>query len=431
MLTAGGPYEGDAAEYLAKADRLLDDGAFDGDYRTPGYVLFVAALRLLPGSNGVAVEVAQHLIGVGVVAATVVVGARFFTLPAGIAAGLLAAVTPVMLGIEDAVLPDFLFGVALMAGAVVMARAASRPDARLEELIAAGAIFALAAYIKPAAVVAPAGIALGLLLSTRSLRRAVIGGGVVGITVALLVAPWVVRNQVHTGHATLSIQGGHTLFKRLFDIDNRPVPTDTAEGRKVEALQKRLVAERGPDAQLVFFVYDELRAEGLSEYEAISLQGRVAKRAIREAPLTYAGNTVGRVERALTDVNDFSREDLESEAGTSLAEGSGLRSAAVDLGVAVARVLSSVWWILSLNALAGLLLLLSPSRRVRAAAGIFLGLWLAISVATAASHGGLRRYSAQLAPLIWLFGAAGAAAVVAGIRATLERRRGTASESAR
>ena len=134
----------------------------------------------------------------------------------------------------------------------------------------------------------------------------------------------------------------------------------------------------------------------------------MAKRAIRVAPLAYAAGTVGHTVGLLFDVNRFSRADLsDSDVG-----GSGVLGLGRDVWFAVARVSSWVWFVLALGGLAMLFPLFARARRMRTAAAALFATWLVITVGTALAHGGLRRYAAQVAPAVWLLGAAGTAMLI-------------------
>ena len=133
----------------------------------------------------------------------------------------------------------------------------------------------------------------------------------------------------------------------------------------------------------------------------------------------------------LTDLESFTYKDAtggENSSGFDPNDRSAPVRAAIKLWFAIAKTLTEVWWLLSLHVLAGLLLLLSPYRRARVAAGVLAGLWASIALATALSHGGLRRYSAQMAPEAWLLGAAGAVLVAIALVGAVRAMRAEAVE---
>jgi dolichyl-phosphate-mannose-protein mannosyltransferase len=426
--SASASYSGDTAEYLRFADQLLD-GRFPTTYRMPGYPLFLAALGLLPGSRVAAIITAQHLIGVALVCLILVAGWHFLGRVSGIVAALLAALTPVMLGLEHTLEPDLLFGAIVFVGACAMAEALTRPAPSVRWLATAGVAFAAAAYVKPVGQVLPVAALLALAVSTRSVRVTLRGTCLVaGVTASLLI-PWVVRNEVAYGLPTLSDQGGQTLFKRMFDVDHARIPTSTADGRLIARIAVEKQA-REPRAELNDYAVGALRARGLSGHEAVTLEGRVARTAIAAEPLGYLAETGPHVWRALTDLNSFSYADLSGDENSSSlgpAHRSRLVAVAIDLWFWPVRVLATAWWILSLGALSALLVLALAQRSARAAAAALVAVWLVIALATAVTHGGHRRYSAQLAPEVWIVGSAGAAIVVQGLAARLRPRRGDRS----
>jgi 4-amino-4-deoxy-L-arabinose transferase-like glycosyltransferase len=200
-------YSGDTAEYMRFADQLLH-GRFSTTYRMPGYPLFFAALDFLPGPRAAAIVTTQHLLGVALVCLMLVAGWRFFGPVTGVVAALLAALTPVMLGLEHTMEPDFLFGAIVFVGACALAEAVRREHVSLRWLAVTGAMFAAACYVKPVGQVLPAAALLALAVSTRSVRATMRGTLVVAGVTAILLLPWVVRNELAHGDLTLSDQGG-------------------------------------------------------------------------------------------------------------------------------------------------------------------------------------------------------------------------------
>jgi hypothetical protein len=165
---------------------------------------------------------------------------------------------------------------------------------------------------------------------------------------------------------------------------------------------------------------------GLSGHEAVALEGRVARTVIGADPLGYVVDTGPLVWKALADINSFSYADLSGDENSSSLRPDQRRTlvaVALDLWFWPVRVLATAWWILSLSALSALLVLGLPQRGVRAAAAALIAVWLVIALATALSHGGHRRYSAQLGPEVWMVGSCGAAIVVEGLVARLRPRR--------
>lgn len=427
LIAVGGNvgWAGDTAEYMENAD-WIRAGEFHGTYRVPGYGAIIALLDVLPGSRELWIVAFQHLAGVVTIALLVYVAARLLGPVVAVLAGLLATLTPVWLGLEHTLQPDFLFGAFAISGAGLLALWLSEEGARRRLLVGAGACFAAAAYVKPVGQALLVAVPLAALLTTWDWRAALRATGVVWLVAFLLLAPWLVRNAAGHGELALSSQSGQTLTKRVFDIDGRPWP-DTPEGRKAA----RIDAQRArvePDAEKYHYLARALEAEGKTPEQAVAFSGTVARQAVKEAPLAYVWGTVEATVRYLTDVNRFSYDDLSSgENSSSLRPGT---ASPVQLGVAVwywtVRVAAWVWWVLALAGAAGLLLLRSPDRGTRAAIAAFTACWLAIALSTALSHGGLRRYSAQMAPAVWVVGSAGAVLVTRTLRRAVVREPGVA-----
>ena len=239
----GGPDDptGDTFVYLSFADDLWEGRGFDRaeQFYTPGYPALMAAVRPLPGSTEVTLAVLQHLLGAAVVAVIVLATWRWFGRVAAWSAGLLAAFTPLLVISEHFVLPDFVFGVLVLAGALLLAEACTRAPPPLALLALSGVTFGLAAWIKPAGqflLVAPP---LALLFATRSVRPALRGSAVVLLAMVLTVSPWLYRNLAEYDSPLMSNQGGLTLFNRAFEVDRLPFPEDS----EYAGLARRVRAE--------------------------------------------------------------------------------------------------------------------------------------------------------------------------------------------
>jgi hypothetical protein len=410
--------------FLQLSDALLRDGEFDNDYFTPGYPAFQAVLRALPGRAEDTITIAQHLLGIALVAAIVLVAWRWFGRATALLAGTLAAVTPILVVHEHTMLPDFLFGVAAFAGAVALAEGLVRDPPSTRLLVAAGALFALAAYMKPAGQFLLLAAPLAALLAGRGWRAAVRPAGIVTLVLVVAIAPWVIRNAATRDHVGMSRQDGQTLFNRVFELDRLPVPTDHEHGRLAEEV--RLRAESTPDARFHVEFTNALQYErGLRWEDAIQVLREMSWTAIRRHPVDYAEGTWRQLRYEVGHLDDFSRadelqEDLDRRAP-------GLVEGAVRETWSAARKLVDVWWLLSLNAAAGLLLLLTGPRKRRVPAGALFAVWLGLMLGTAMAHGGLWRYSVQVAPIAWILGSGGLVLIVSAVWERLRPRQAAAT----
>ncbi len=386
----------DSGEYLAYAAGLRGQGPALGDYRTPGYPLFVALADLLGASPERSVIVAQHLLGVLVAVAVVLVCRRFYGTLTALLAGSLTALSPAMAFSEHFVLPNFLFGVIVFFGALVLMNAVERGT--LRALLLAGAVLGLAAYVKPVGQFLVLAGLLPLALSTRSLRKTLAGSAAVAAGLVLVIAPWIVRNAVQFGSATLSTQGGQTLFNRAFERDRLPIPTDSPEGRLA-----RRVADGLPEGhRLNIDVLEAFIARGMTSQEALRAEGRLASQAIRANPGRFAIETWRNFRQMLRDPHD-----AEDRLRSQLSEAVGGRNRAFLARTwSAVSELTAIWWLLSVQTAASLLLLVFGTRRSRLLAGCFISVGVAVILGTVVGHGGNLLYALQLLPLQWVLGSA-------------------------
>jgi len=420
------PPHSDNGYYLYLADGLLDGEGFRGQhFWTPGYPAFLALLQLLPGRVEDATTITQHLLGAALTVAILAAGWRYFGKPAGVLAATFAAVTPVLVVHEHTILPDFLFGILLLVGAITLAEAVRRKPVDWRLLVATGVVFGAATWVKPAGQFLFAAAPLALLFATRNARRLLTGSAIVAVTLLVVITPWLVRNTVRFGYPSMSNQGGRTLFYRAFDVDRMPIPLDQRYGPFAETVRKRIAGR--PDEQLTYrFHYDLIDKRGLSEEEATRIARRLAIVAIRRHPSKYVKGTWREVKNSVADLTVPGGSRHESSE-VLLQELERTRppfpKAATKRVWDGARVLNSLWWLLSLHAAAGLLTLLIGTREARNAAAALWSVWIVMAVGTAMAHGALWRYSVQLAPITWILSSAGIVILVSSVWTRLASQR--------
>jgi 4-amino-4-deoxy-L-arabinose transferase-like glycosyltransferase len=415
----------DTLVYVDISDDLVSGRGFEGagNYRTGGYPLFLTLLRPLPGEIYDTTAVVQHVLGVLLVAAIVLVAWRYFGRATSLIAGGLAAISPLMIPVEHAVLPDFLFGVLIFAGTVCLSEAVRRAVPSTKLLVATGLLFGIAANVKPAgqALIVAAPLALGF--ATRDLRRTLKGTAVVSVALIATLLPWMARNAINYGSPEMSIQGRHALFLRVFDGDKLPIPTDTAEGRFAKRVYDRTY-ERGATNSYTT-VYEALKRSGRSSEEAIDIMAGLAWKAIRSDPGTYVRGTFANLQRHLSAIGatgttpsfDDSRQFADDRLATA---GTPLPRRLATFPWRLARIMTKAWWIASLNAYAALLLLFVRDVR-RNIAGAFLAVWLSIALATSFTNAVEPRFALQLGALVFIMASAGAVFVVDAVLGALRR----------
>jgi hypothetical protein len=274
---------------------------------------------------------------------------------------------------------------------------------------------AAATYVKPvghALLVAPV---VPLAFATRSLwsgfARTVM---VAGVALALTV-PWMIHNAVEHGSFSMSIQSGRTLFNRAFEDDRLPPPTDVAAGRQLQAWLKE-----NPDVRPSSGFHVALLRTGLSTAEADEVQRDLAITAIRRHPIKTARGVFSSVRAMYVDVAQGAGADPLND---QLAARRSLLPRRVTVaGLSVGEALRRAWLLLSLSGIAVILWFVLTDRRRRAAALCVASVWLSVALATAVLHGGQVRYSAALAPLVWLLGSLGVAAITGAIVAAVQSR---------
>jgi 4-amino-4-deoxy-L-arabinose transferase-like glycosyltransferase len=425
-----GPVDGrlapDSGVYVGTArDLLHGDGFQTGDeIRTPAYPILIALLSLLPGNDSDAVVIFQHLLGIVFTLGLVWAAWRFFGRGAAVATAIVAASSPVLVNNEGDVLPDFLFGVVIAAGAIALAHALHRDEPSSRWLAAAGALFGLAALVKPAGQALFLAALVPLLVDFRRPRRALRGAAIVLGCLLLAISPWLARNAIRYGDVRLSIQDGQAIWLRVFDWDKRAIPTETREDRFAKRLFDETVGKSpypAPTNTYQFVYADLVTKYGYSYRDAMALQGRVALRAIKAAPGPYLTGTY-HIAKQLTW---FTHELYPARIGINekvvaadpiLPRTPSLK--VFDLAQRVVRL----WWLLSLGLFSVLLLPLVGPRRQRVAAISLIVAWFAVTLATALSTWPDPRYAAQNVPLLWVLGSAGVALVVGALAERLRAR---------
>jgi hypothetical protein len=274
-------------------------------------------------------------------------------------------------------------------------------------LVALGVLIAAATYVKPVGhslILAPI---VPLALATRSLRQTVIGAGIVAGIVVVATVPWMARNAAQYGSFTMSAQTGSTLFARVFEHDGLPVPLDRPYGRQLQDLMRQ-----HPDVRPSSGFHDVLRGLGLGATEANGVQRDLALTAFERDPVTVAGGVVDSVAAAYTNVAGDDGHGREVMDTIVEERESAIPSQLTALGLGIGEGLRGLWFLISINGFAAILWFLAAGLRARIAASCVVAVWVSVALATAVLHGGQYRYSASLAPLVWLFGALGGATVL-------------------
>jgi hypothetical protein len=215
-------------------------------------------------------------------------------------------------------------------------------------------------------------------------------------------------------------QSGATLFDRVFEVSELPIPPDEEYGELAEEVR----ADPATDAFHHDFHYALIDRAGLNDEEAWAEQQSMALHAIWTYPRAYWSDTPSLFADSVAHFRYFvGRAKLEDELDRTdppypTALNTGLWDAA--------RAINDVWWVLALHGLAGLLVLFVGDRRSRAAGAALLSVWLTIVLGTVLAQGGDWRYTMQVAPLAWMLGSAGVAILARAVVQLLRRERSLA-----
>jgi hypothetical protein len=286
----------DSQSYFLPAWDLVHGGEFQlGLRRTPGYPLFLAAVLVVLGDDLRGITLAQHLLGAGTAALTYWLGRLTFGRAAGLAAGLLVALSAPLITYEHYVLSEAVFAFVLTGALVALVAAWRRPSGR--GWLLGGVLVGACAMVRPVGqAILPLALLAALVARPRPARQSLRDAALVLLGFALLVVPWTIRNQLAYNLATPSTFG-RTLIARTayYDrgfvfYDPERAPADADPGR-VQAL--RIVQQGRDRRQSDGEIAGRLRAElGLDPVEVNALMRDVALEAILRQPLYFVEGTL-------------------------------------------------------------------------------------------------------------------------------------------
>lgn len=177
--------------------------------RTPGYPAFVAVVYLVAGAgNHLAVAMAQALVFAGLCVLVFFLTRRAAGERAAAMAALLTALFSPFPYFGALVVTELWTAFVATAAMVVCMRAVQR--SRVADFAMAGVLFGVTTLVRPAFVLLPFFLAVGVPLLVREARtrRALGGWAVLALASALTLAPWFAYNYAYVGRVTLSPAGG-------------------------------------------------------------------------------------------------------------------------------------------------------------------------------------------------------------------------------
>ncbi len=279
---------------------------------SPGVPLLVAgAYALTGGMHERAARLLLALIGTLAVLFTYLIGRRLSGPAAGLVGAAAVAIYPALLEYQGMLMGEPL-AATLLAGAVLSMLWANDTDRQLRWLLP-GSLFGALALVRPEYLGVAALVALAVVVATgmrgevrpqrkRRWREAIASGAALLLGVAVVVAPWTVRNAIALDRfVPVSTGGGQVLFAGTYlpsDGDPERVGAEVVERHpglfgpgaverlRLEQILARLAAQRYP---------------GLDTDKALARMGREQLwDDISEEPLEYAGFIASKVWRLWT-----------------------------------------------------------------------------------------------------------------------------------
>ncbi len=302
FIAAGqAPLYSDAFTYWCGGERIVaGDWLLVADpaevTRTPGYLLFVAFFQATFGAHALAAAiVAQHLL---LLANCLLACWASWRLTKTMSAVLVCLALSLFCisshGVAVNLLCDTLL--AFCATLCVAGMIAWFQSPTAAKAAALGVALGAMVMVKPVAQLAWAPVAAGMLFAGGSgfpLRRSIVHAACFLLAAGLVIAPWLIRNEVYFGGPFLTKFGGRALWWSCFRESpnsslNRPIPF-AENGTAMQAVRQAV-----PDADLhdTWRVYKELVGRGFSQIDADDLMLRAAKEAIQAHPWDFVRSRV-------------------------------------------------------------------------------------------------------------------------------------------
>lgn len=212
------PLLGDEVEYHEIATNVVEGRGFAMEgrltsWRPPLYPFFLAALYFVTGTTDPIVpRVVQGLLSLAVVIVVYGLGRKLFSGTVGVGAAAIAALYPSFLFFNNHLLTEVLFTFLVTLTAYCFATYLK--TRRLGAVLASGLCLALAALTREVVLpmVAPMAILVAYVTYPRLSRMALHTVGL-GVAVAIVITPWVIRNTVLQGtFTTIATNGGPTFL---------------------------------------------------------------------------------------------------------------------------------------------------------------------------------------------------------------------------
>lgn len=305
----------DSHAYDVFARNLAQHGVYGWEPASPsaywpvGTSFLYSLLYRVFGIHHVPIVVVNVMLGAFIVAMTMLLAQRWYGRRAAVVAGALVACWPSLIEFTTVLASELPF-MALLLGALALWSGEDRP---LVRIAAAGAVLGAACYVRPTVLLVPVVLAALSLARGASRLRVASAMAVALALMALVIAPWSIRNTLLFGRVVLiSTNGGANTW-----MGNNPASSGE---------------------------YMELpRLEGLDEAERDAHLGREARRYIADHPVRFVARTAVKLVRL------HERESIG--VGWNV---EGLRQRTTDGGILALKVAGNAyWWATLVLAVAG------------------------------------------------------------------------------
>lgn len=217
--------EPDTVSYLGPAEALAEEGRFDRApddprpefLRTPGYPLFLAAVRMVFGPGATPVLLVQVLLSALAVVAVYVLGSRLWSAKTGLLAALIVTFDPLQFTTAGTVLTESITALLLVLVGLLGYFTLARGDRRPWCAAGLGLTLAAATMVRPVTyylLFVTVGVVAWRLRQDRwPLRRALVVVLAFAVPVVAVVGGWQVRNHERVGSWRLSGIEGKNLYE--------------------------------------------------------------------------------------------------------------------------------------------------------------------------------------------------------------------------
>ena len=294
MLIANGITWPDSLSYYHDARNVLAGRIFHQHlmYRTPLFPAFWAAFLAL-GDNPVSGTLmigAQHLLGLLSVLLIYRVTRAVFGPATAFLSALLLNFHALLLFYENVVQTEVLLVFLLSATVCVFLRALS--GGRAWRWVVCGVLFALLTLTRPIGLLLLPALLPAVLLRNRSIARTALAAALSGVTMFLVLLPWLISNERTCGFFGVAQLQGVQLFHKAFDKARMTPAESTRFPDVAQAYRDQMALQDERKIRIDWSVWRALGSrEGMTEVEADRRMEGFTLEAIRRSPARFVKET--------------------------------------------------------------------------------------------------------------------------------------------